>query len=200
MEKSFIEAMRYRRSYYALKNESPVTNKELEDLVKEIVRYVPSAFNSQTTRVVLLLGENHIKLWDIVKETLRKEVPKEAFPKTENKINTSFQSGYGTVLFFEDESIVKELQGAFPLYADNFQGWSLQTSAMHQFATWTLLEDRGFGASLQHYNPLIDNEVKETWKLPDSWKLIAQMPFGIPVDKPGDKEFKELDDRVLIMR
>lgn len=200
MKKDFIEAMRHRRSHYALKNESPVTDKEIENILREVVKHLPSAFNSQTTRTVLLLGNNHIKLWDIVKDTLKKIVPADAFVATENKINSCFQCGYGTVLFFEDESIVKGLQESFPLYADNFPGWSLQTSAMHQFAVWTLLEDVGFGASLQHYNPLIDDEVKKTWNLPDHWKMIAQMPFGVPIDEPGDKEFKDLDERVLIFK
>lgn len=69
---------------------------------------------------------------------------------------------------------------------------------MHQFAVWTLLEDAGLGASLQHYNPLIDDEVRKTWKLPATWKLISQMPFGKPVGEPGAKEFEDLDKRVLV--
>ncbi|NDV58020.1 nitroreductase family protein [Bacteroides sp. 519] len=197
MNRTFVEAIKHRRSHYALKSESPISNKEIEELLKVVVKYVPSAFNSQTTRTVLLLGDNHIKLWDIVKETLKKRISAEAFIQTENKINTCFQSGYGTVLFFEDESIVKGLQKAFPSYADNFPGWSLQTSAMHQFATWTVLEDVGFGASLQHYNPLIDDEVRKTWNLPADWKLIAQMPFGVSISEPGEKEFKDLNERVI---
>ena len=47
------------------------------------VRHVPSAFNSQSTRVVLLLGESHKKLWQIVKDALKRIVPAEAFVKTE---------------------------------------------------------------------------------------------------------------------
>lgn len=200
MNRTFTEAMKNRRSYYAIKNESPITDREIERILEEVIKHVPSAFNSQTTRTVLLLGENHRKIWDIVKETLKKQIPAEAFTNTEKKINNCFQAGYGTVLFFEDEAIVKNLQESFPLYADNFPGWSLQTSAMHQFATWTLLEDAGFGASLQHYNPLIDDEVRKTWNLPADWKLIAQMPFGVPVSEPGEKEFHALDHRLLVFK
>jgi len=65
-------------------------------------------------RVVLLLGENHKKIWEITKETLRKIVPAEAFKSTEDKIDGSFAAGYGTVLYFEDQSVVKGLQGCFP--------------------------------------------------------------------------------------
>ena len=92
----------------------------------------------------------------------------------------SFKAGYGTVLFFEDEAIVKSLQEKFVAYAENFPIWSHQASGMHQLVVWTGLEAEGLGASLQHYNPLIDDEVKQEWNVPANWKLIAQMPFGNP--------------------
>ena len=107
-------------------------------------------------------------------------IPEDAFIRSKAKIDGSFASGYGTVLFFEDTSTIRQMEGDYPLYAKNFQVWSQHTSAMHQFTIWTFLEELGFGASLQHYNPLIDNEVKHTWHLPNEWMLIAQMPFGMP--------------------
>ena len=107
---------------------------------------------------------------------------------------------YGTVLFFEDQKVVKGLQEAFPSYQENFPGWSLQTSAMHQLAVWVMLEDVGFGASLQHYNPLIDDEVRRAWNLPAHWHLIAEMPFGVPVNQPGEKEFQPLEERIKVFK
>ena len=104
------------------------------------------------------------------------------------------------LLFFEDQKVVKGLQEAFPAYQENFPGWSLQTSAMHQLAIWVMLEDVGFGASLQHYNPLIDEEVRRAWDLPEHWHLIAEMPFGLPLGKPGEKEFQPLEERVRIFK
>ena len=68
---------------------------------------------------------------------------------------------------------------------------------MHQFVIWTMLEDAGMGASLQHYNPLVVDEVRAAWNLPLHWKLIAQMPFGVPVTRPGSKEVMPLDERVF---
>lgn len=70
---------------------------------------------------------------------------------------------------------------------------------MHQLAIWTMLEDKGLGASLQHYNPLIDEDVRSTWHLPETWQLIAQMPFGTPVAEPGGKEFDDLSERIKIL-
>ena len=37
---------------------------------------------------------------------------------------------------------------------------------MHQFVIWNMLEDAGMGGSLQHYNPLVDDEVRASWNLP----------------------------------
>ena len=174
--------------------------KEIEEIIDFAVTHVPSAFNSQSTRVVLLLGDNHRKLWQIVKNTLWKIVTPEAFKNTEAKIDHSFASGYGTVLFFEDQNVVQDLQNRFISYKDNFPGWAMQTSAMHQLAIWTMLEDAGLGVSLQHYNPLIDETVYAEWKLDPKWELVAQMPFGTPTEGPGPKEIKPLDKRVLVFK
>ena len=80
--------------------------------------------------------------------------------------------------------------------ADNFPTWSNQASGMHQLVVWTALEAEGLGASLQHYNPLIDDEVKREWNILGNWKLIAQMPFGNLTSPVGEKEFQALEDRV----
>ena len=198
MERTFKEALRHRRSYYALAPESPIDDARIEEIVRFAIKHVPSAFNSQSTRAVLVLHEQHEELWKIVKRTLRAIVPEDAFARTEEKIERSFAAGYGTVLFFEHTNVVRDLQQKFPGYAGNFPVWSEQTSAMHQLAVWTMLEDMGLGASLQHYNPLIDEAVRSAWSLDPEWELVAQMPFGAPAGEPGPKEFQPLEGRVLV--
>lgn len=200
MKKTFEDALEGRRSYYNISNESPVADYEIVHVLHQVVKHVPSAFNSQTTRLVLLLGEEHAKFWTIVKNTLKKIVPEDVFVKTENKINRSFASGYGTVLFWEDTEVVNKFMTTYPLYAENFKTWSQQTSGMHQFTVWTMLEDLGFGASLQHYNPLVDEEVKHVWHLPKEWTLMAQMPFGMPTAAPEEKTYKPLEERVKVFK
>lgn len=195
---TFAEALKRRRSYYSINNDSPVKNAEIVDIIRMAVEHVPSAFNSQSTRVVLLLGEHHRKLWQIVKAQLKARLPEEQYRQSEQKINHSFACGYGTVLFFEERAVVEELQAKFPAYRDNFPVWSQQTSAMHQLVIWTMLEECGLGASLQHYNPLIDDEVHRTWRLPDDWELVAQMPFGSPAGTPSPKEYEPVSDRIKI--
>lgn len=199
MNKDFNSSIQERRSIYAITKESPVSDDRIQEIIEFAVKYTPSAFNSQSARVVVLLGENQNKLWDITKETLRNIVPAESFSSTEDKIN-SFRNGYGTVLFFEDQSVIEGLQKQFALYKDNFPVWSQQSSGMLQLVIWTSLENEGLGASLQHYNPLIDDEVKKEWNIPENWKLIGQMPFGKPSAQPGEKQFQPLEDRVKVIK
>lgn len=198
MTENLHDAIRLRRSRYALTAVSPLSDAELADLVRFAAEYVPSAFDSRSTRLVLLLHGDHARLWEIVRETLRPLVAPDAFAKTSQKIDTSFAAGYGTLLYFEDDTVVADLQRRFPTYADRFPVWAEHTSAMHQFALWTLLEAAGLGASLQHYNPLIDDAVRREWDLPAAWRLIAQMPFGTPADTPADRAPQTTDARIRI--
>ena len=197
MTKNFYQAIEGRRTHYEISKDQVASDDKIKEIIEYAVKHTPSAFNSQTARVVLLLDKHHTKLWHITKEALRKRVAADKFAPTEEKIN-SFNAGYGTILFFEDDNIVEHLQKEFPTYKDNFPIWSKESSGMHQFNIWTSLELLGYGASLQHYNELIEAEVKEEWDIPDGWKMRAQMPFGKPTSQPGEKEFKPLEDRVIV--
>lgn len=187
---SFIDQIEKRRTIYAIGNQVALSNTELEALIKKAIRLSPSAFNSQTSRAVILFNASHVKFWEIVRETLRKIVPEAAFEATNNKIS-SFAAGKGTVLFYEDQDVVKGLQEQFAAYADNFPVWSEHSSGIAQFAVWTALAEQGVGASLQHYNPIIDAETAETFAVPANWKLRAQLVFGSIEAPAGEKTFMD---------
>ena len=199
MAKNFYESVAARRSYYGISKEKVVSNDRIEEVVEHAIKYTPTAFNSQTGRVVLLLEKEHDKLWDITMEALRKIVPAEKFGETEDKIN-SFKAGYGTVLYFDEIDIVKNLQEQFPSYSHNFPRWAEQANGMLQYIVGVSLEQEGFGASLQHYNELIEADVKKAWSIPESWNLIGQMPFGKPTSEPGEKEFDSIEKRLKVFK
>ncbi|HCI76765.1 MULTISPECIES: nitroreductase family protein [Psychrobacter] len=187
-----------RRSIYALSNQLPVSNDEIVKLVEHAVLHTPSAFNSQSTRIVVLFGEDHEKLWDITEETLKVIVgDDEKFQGTKDKI-AGFRAGAGTVLFFEDKGVVRNMQEAASLYADKFPIWAHQTSAMHQYVIWTALASLDIGANLQHYNPVIDQRVADAWDIADDWELNAQMVFGAIEQPAGDKAFQPIDERMKV--
>ena len=184
MSRNFIEAVAHRRSYYHLDNRALVDDDLVVGLMDELLTTMPSPFNVQSARMVLLLDEQHHELWRIVLDTLEHITPPERFERTKQKVERAFMAGHGTILFYEDEDALNRMRENFPLYADNVVTWSEQSSGMLQFAMWTALEDMGYGASLQHYNPLIDKSVAERWLINPDWRLIAQMPFGAPLDSP----------------
>ncbi|ACX88724.1 nitroreductase family protein [Pectobacterium parmentieri] len=199
MSNAFLQSIKARRSIYAIGNKLPIPEDQVTALITEAVNESPSAFNSQSSRVVILFGEQHHKLWDIVKQQLKKIVPADAFASTENKL-ASFAAGAGTVLFFEDTSVIEALQEKFALYADNFPVWSEHSTGIAQAAVWSTLAQEKIGASLQHYNPLIDNDVKAQWDLPASWKLRAQMPFGSIEQPAGEKTYIAFEERFRVFK
>lgn len=188
MTSTTLALLAKRRSIYALSSSLPLPATEVDALIREAMRLAPSSFNSQSSRALILFGAEHQALWEIIRETLRAIVPPEAFAATDAKM-TAFAAGAGTVLFFEDQATIADLQEKYPLYAANFPGFSEQSGGMAQLAVWTALAEAGIGASLQHYNPLPDAAIAARWDLPASWALRAQMPFGTPVSQPGAKSF-----------
>lgn len=197
MENKYINLLKERRSIYALGEKVSLSNENILELVKVAIKESPSSFNSQTSRAVVLFGDSHEKLWDLTEAALKLAVPEgQDFTPTIEKLN-SFRSGYGTILFFEDMSIVKNLQEQFVLYADNFPVWAEQSSGIAQHSVWTALATENIGASLQHYNPLIDDAVRSEWNLSSDWKLRAQMPFGSIEAPVQDKEYMDDAERIL---
>ncbi|HAQ1864193.1 TPA: nitroreductase family protein [Enterococcus faecium] len=194
---TFTDTLKNRRSIYHLGRNVSLSNEELTTLIKEAIKESPTAFNAQSTRAVILFGDAHEKLWEITEEALRPLTPAEAFPNTQNKL-AGFKNGYGTVLFFKDTDVVKGLQEQFELYADNFPDWSEQSNGIATANTWVALVDKGLGANLQHYNPVIDEAVAKEWNIPSNWKLRSQLVFGSPETPAREKEYMNDADRFRV--
>ena len=197
MTHSFIDALKQRRTRYALGRGVSQDRATIEALVKDAMRHTPSSFNSQSSRALILFGAQSERFWTLVEEALRPIAPKDGFDRTVAKL-AGFAAGVGTVLFFEDQDVVKGLQDKFAAYADNFPVWSEHGSGIAQFAVWTALADAGIGASLQHYNPLPDAAAAAEWNVPASWKLRAMMPFGSNEGGFGEKTFMDDAERFRV--
>lgn len=192
------QAFDERRSIYALGNELPVESQAIVNMAERVLLHTPSAFNSQSSRLIVLFGDQHQQLWDIAEDKLRQEVGNGDFSSSKQKMD-GFRAAAGTVLFYEDKDVTTSLQDKFALYADKFPVWAQQTSAMHQYAMWTELRTLEVGASLQHYNPLIDDDVATAFSVPKNWDLIAQMPFGNIVAPAGEKTYQPLNERMRVL-
>ncbi|MFI3886811.1 nitroreductase family protein [Streptococcus parauberis] len=202
---SFLEELKNRRSIYALGRNTEVSDEKIVEVIKEAVRQSPSAFNSQTTRVLILMNDEASAFWNELvatdlEVTMKEQgAPEEAIAGTKEKL-ASFGASKGTALFFEDQDVVKGLQEQFALYADNFPVWSEQASGITSVNAWTALSSElGLGANLQHYNPVIDASVIAKYNVPASWKLRGQLNFGSIEAPAGDKEFMNDEDRFKVI-
>lgn len=185
-----IDSLSKRRTYYNIGKDIPVSYETIEDTVRKVIELVPDAFNMHSQRVVIVEGEKQNELWDGIYNCFGGKVPRE-------KID-SFKAGAGTILYFIDEQVVSTMQEQFKTYAENFPIWANQANGMAQISVWCALRELNVGASLQHYNPVIDDFVAEKFNIPSTWRLIAQMPFGSIEAQPDPKPAEDINKRVWI--
>lgn len=188
---SIHDAIMKRHSIRVLSNDPPIDADDIQSAL-ELAQHCPSAYNMQSQRLVCLMGDEHKALWAIVFDTLKaRGIPNPE--RTEKKLQ-NFANGAGSILFFEEMDVVNDMQEKNGQYADQFDKWSEQNNAIMQYNLWLIFSAMGLGASLQHYNPIIDDAVKERWNLPKSYRLVAQMPFGRPAETPTPPPLKPLDE------
>ena len=190
----FTDAIKNRRSIYKLTKHLPVTEDKVIDLIKNMLLYVPDAFNMQSQRVVVIMGGKNDDFWDMVYNKIN-EISDGGLSR--QRID-SFAAGVGTILYFYDVAPVNETRAKYPMYSGHFHDWVMQSNGMLQFAIWAGLREMGIGASLQHYNPAIDERVQKMFGLPESWVLVAQMPFGGIGNIPTVREMQDVDTRIKI--
>lgn len=195
-----FDIMEQRRSNYDLTDKLSLSEDQLNDLLAQALQLAPTGFNSQSPRIVLALGQRHRFLWDTVLAGIKREIGEtEAFEKSKQKI-ADLSNSAGTILFFEDEAIDDDLKQRFPLYAQNISTWAQQSQGMLQLTVWTALAEAGMGASLQHYSELIEADIKEAWNINPQWRLIGQMPFGVPSSMPSPKKKIPGQERMLVLK
>lgn len=93
---TFFDAIKDRHSVYSLSNSSPIPDSRIQQIVEDTLLNVPSAFNSQTTRLVLVLKNEHKKLWQAVREIYRAALPADKFEHANQRFG-GFEAAYGTV-------------------------------------------------------------------------------------------------------
>lgn len=193
----FQELVENRRTHYAIGNNTDLSNEKIVNYVTEIVKEVPSAFNSQTSRLVFVFGEENEKLWDHILEVQEDVLEGEMWDMMSGVMQGA-KNGVGTVLFFEDRDAVAQM----PAQGDREKVYKQNNQANAQYATWLALTELGLGGSLQHFNvgyeQGFDKSIKEMFGLSETWELQAQLPFGSIEGEVDDKEYIADSERVLV--
>lgn len=196
---AFKQVIKDRRSIYALGNNSEHSIDEIVASIREVQKDVPTAFNSQTTRLVILNGEANTKFWDLILD-VQKNVLDQASWDFMSPIMMGAKNGIGTVLFFEDRDAVATM----PTQGERTEAYKQNNSANSQFAVWLALAEMNLGGSLQHFNvgyeQGFDKAIREMFDLPDSYELIAQMPFGSIEQEAAEKEYIDTDVQVQLIK
>lgn len=130
---SFLDVLANRHSYYQLDSTSPISDTRIVEIVEQVLQTVPSAFNTQSTRIVLLLNKDHEKLWDNFSSVMEARLKPEQWAHTSNRL-AGFRAAHGTALFFEDPEHIEPMSQKFPTYKDRWDQWAEHTNAMHQIA------------------------------------------------------------------
>lgn len=99
---TLVQLAKNRRTIYKLGKNSPVPDSKVEELINEAILHIPSSFNTQSTRLVLLLHAEHERLWDIAIEAFGTLVQSGAVPEEMWKNQTlpklqGFKNAAGTV-------------------------------------------------------------------------------------------------------
>lgn len=100
--RSLLKITQDRRTHYKLLGKSPISDDDLETLIRNATKHVPTAWNTQSSRVVLLLRDEHKKVWDIAISVIEGlvetgAVPKEMFENYTKPKLEAFKAAYGTV-------------------------------------------------------------------------------------------------------
>lgn len=186
-----LDALKLRRSYYNLDDKVEVSDEKIVETIEKVTELVPDAFNMKSQRLVIAQKDMHKKLWDGVYESFGGEV-------SMDKIDT-FKNAAGTVLFFYDNKLIEKMKNDYELYKDNFTPWALQANGMLQISIWSALEELGLGVNLQHYNPIIDDMVKEMFDVDKDYVLLGQMVYGNITGPADEKEKEDIKKRVKVV-
>ena len=192
------KALETRRTHYVLGKNTDFSKQEIVDAISNVVKHAPSAFNNQSTRVVILFGDQKEKFWQHIYDVQKDVLDDDAWEQQSATITGARDEALGTVLFFEDNATADQL----PTNPERTHVYKHTANANVQYGTWLTMADLGLGASLQHFNlgyeQGFDKETRQMFDLPDSYEMVAQMPFGSIEAPAGDKDFAPLEERVFV--
>ena len=152
----------------------------LTDALARASVLVPSAFDAQPWRVVVLL-ERHDEFWDRVLETIGQRLEGE---RRERYIARAegMRAGGMTSLIFKDSVLTGPRDN---LTVDEARDQASQSQGMLQLALWLTISAHGLVTSLQHWQFMIEDVAIAFAGLPEAgFRLVTFMPVGFAAEPP----------------
>jgi hypothetical protein len=97
---TYLEAVKQRRSVYGVTDEVIMSDDRIVEIANTIIQSCPSAWNMQSTRFLITLGQEHKHFWNTViasaKPFVVENQGEDAWKRNEDRFK-SFRAAYGTV-------------------------------------------------------------------------------------------------------
>lgn len=99
---SYLDAVKHRRTVYVVTDNISVSDDRIIEIVNQVIQTLPSSWNIQSTRILVTLGKEHKRFWDVVIDAAKPFVlaqkGEEDWKRNETRFR-SFQNAYGTVCY-----------------------------------------------------------------------------------------------------
>ena len=85
-----------RRTYYSIKPSSTLSDADLTTILKEAVNHSPTAYNNQSTRAILVLGQKNTELWKALWEAYKETFTSRTYLSGEGGMDGRRECGTGS--------------------------------------------------------------------------------------------------------
>lgn len=165
--------------------------KLIENLA-EATSLIPSSFNTQPWRVVVL-HERNSEFWDFVVETIQVRLDGDREARYLSRAQRMREGGM-TLLIFEEIGLSAPNEH---VSTEDARDFASQSFGMLQLALWLILTAHGLATSPQHWDFLLRDVVSNFSGLPEEgFRLITFMPVGYPAESPVQRQKNR--DRLLL--
>ena len=194
-----LEMLKRRRTFYNLGKNTDVSIKDIENIIKNIIKELPSAYGIQTGRYAILFGEKNVEFWNLIQESQKVILDREMYEVMKDRFDGG-KEAYGTIVFFESKEAVESINdndSRSNLYKENNQGIAL-------LAFWLALGELNLGGNIQYFNMEnrkdFDEKIRDFLNISDDWKMLGQMYFGSIEGPAKEKESLDVDELVKVIR
>ncbi|TVY76330.1 putative nitroreductase HBN1 [Fusarium oxysporum f. sp. cubense] len=177
-----LNAASHRRSIYGIIANSSVSDARVQEIIRKVQSFAPSAFNSQPIRYTLVTGDKHNQMWDAIIEAAE-PILKAAGERICTAMQKSLQghhAAYGSVVFWESGEAQKGGAEKNKSAAPQFLQYGEHASGMAQLLVWTALELEGLGVNLQHMQSMapVEAAMKKFCQVPVDYSLKTHLNYG----------------------